>query len=205
VRIEITVILRYVLIVLTVGLLAIYFAPEAAYSQTQPSSTPTDFWSSLDTYAKVITGVVAAVVAILGLPVAFLQTRKTLAEVRKTELEAKKLQEQLRTETLTESQDNQIPESSDYQISVSNSKDTYIQILADPRLAAPLLLLLDFVVVYIELALIQYALDIFLPGILSRFILLSAGCFLFVPLLQEILRLRSVLRSDWDSTNRSKP
>jgi hypothetical protein len=197
VRVERTVTSRYVLIVLTVGLLAIFFAPEAAYSQTQPSSPPTDFWSSLDTYAKVIAGVVAAVVAILGLPVAFLQTRKTLAEIRKTELEAKKLQEQLGTEALAESQG--------YQINVSDSKDTSIQILTDPRFAAPLLLLLDFVVTYIELALIQYALNIFSLGVLDSFILLAAGCLLLIPLLQETLRLRSVLRSDWGSNNRSKP
>ncbi len=197
-RVKIIVISCYVLIILAVGLLATFFAPETVYSQTQSSSPPTNFWTSLDTYAKVIGGVVAGVVGILGLPVAFLQTRKTLAEIRKTELEAKKLQEQLGRETLTESS------APGYQINVSDSEATSIQILADPRFAAPLLLLLDFVVVYIELALIQYGLSIFLQGILSNLIRIIAGCILLIPLLQETLRLRSVLRSDWSSTNSSK-
>jgi len=51
---------------------------QPAYSQIQPS-TPTNFLSSLDTYVKVIAGVVAAITASLGIPVAFLQIRKTIA------------------------------------------------------------------------------------------------------------------------------
>lgn len=56
---------------------------QSAYAQTP--ITNTDFWNSLDTFVKVIAGVVAAITATLGVPVAFLQIRKTIAEIRKIE------------------------------------------------------------------------------------------------------------------------
>jgi len=82
------------LVVITVVLLTTLLLQQAAYSQTQAATTTTSFWNSLDTYAKVIAAVVAAITATLGIPVAFLQIRKTIAEIHKIELEAKKLCEQ---------------------------------------------------------------------------------------------------------------
>jgi hypothetical protein len=165
---------------------------QMVYAQTQSvTTTTTSFWSSLDTYAKVIAAVVAAITAILGIPVAFLQTRKTIAEIRKIELEAKKLREQT---------DDELP--ADYQghqINISNSDGNNIQILVDPTFAAPLLIILDFVIAYIILALADYALQLFQIEILNYIILPIVGVALFLPLLREALRLRDTLRTGWVS------
>jgi hypothetical protein len=53
--------------------MSILLAYEPAYAQAQ--STSTDFWSNLDTAVKVVAGVVAAITAVLGVPVTFLQIR----------------------------------------------------------------------------------------------------------------------------------
>ena len=112
-------------------------AYQPAHAQAQAANI--DFWSSLDASVKVIAGVVAAITAILGVPVAFLQIRKTIVEIRKIELEAKKLQEQPATELPKESEG--------YRIVLDHSNGNVIQILVDPRFSAPLLILLDFVIV----------------------------------------------------------
>jgi hypothetical protein len=139
----------------------------------------------------VIAAVVAAITAILGIPVAFLQTRKTIAEIRKSELEAKKLREQTSDELPAEYQG--------HQISILNSDGNNIQILVDPRFAAPLLIVLDFVIAYIILALADYALRLFQIEIFSSIVLPIVGVALFLPLLREALRLRGTLRTEWRS------
>lgn len=168
-----------------------------AYSQVQMSPIPTtNFWNSLDTYIKVVAGVVAAITAILGVPVAFLQIRKTIAEIRKTELEAKKLQEQTGGE---------LPANYEgHRIYLSDSDHNVIQILADPRFAAPLLILLDFVIVYIVLALAGYAVDVFSLGRIGQIILTVTAAVLLLPLFIEALRLRGVLRSAWGKGGESQ-
>ena len=167
---------------------------QPAYSQIQPS-TPTNFLSSLDTYVKVIAGVVAAITASLGIPVAFLQIRKTIAEIRKTELEAKKLEEQTGVA---------LPVNHDgHRIIIDHSDNNNIQILVDPRFSSPLLILLDFVIVYILLALAGYAISVFLPGKIGQIILTIVGAGLLLPLLVEALRLRGVLRSAWSKRNQA--
>jgi hypothetical protein len=163
---------------------------QVVYGQAQPATATTiSLWSSLDTYAKVIAAVVAAITAILGIPVAFLQTRKTIAEIHKIELEAKKLREQTGDELPVEYQG--------HQVNLSNSDGNNIQILVDPRFAAPLLIVLDFVIAYIILALADYALRLFQIEILSSIVLPIVGVALFLPLLREALRLRGTLRTDW--------
>ncbi|WP_017326254.1 hypothetical protein [Synechococcus sp. PCC 7336] len=169
---------------LTILVLLVY---EPAYAQTQPAST--NFWSNLDTSVKVIAGVVAAITAVLGVPVAFLQIRKTIVEIRKIELEAQKLQEQTETEFPKEFEG--------HRIYLDHSDGNNIQILVDPRFSAPLLILLDFVIVYIVLALAGYAVGVFLPGKAGQIILTVVATFLLLPLFVEALRLRGVLRPSW--------
>lgn len=164
---------------------------QSAHAQIQ--TTNTDFWNSLDTYVKVIAGVVAAITAILGVPVAFLQIRKTIVEIRKIELEAQKLQEQTETELPRESQG--------HRIYLDHSDGNVIQILVDPRFSAPLLILLDFVIVYIVLALAGYAIGVFLPGKIGQIILTLIAVTLLSPIFIEALRLRGVLRSAWGKEN----
>jgi len=169
---------------LVISVLLVY---EPAYAQAQPTST--DFWSNLDASVKVVAGVVAAITAVLGIPVAFLQIRKTIVEIRKIELEAQKLQEQTGTELPKEFQG--------HQIYLDHSDGNNIQVLVDPRFSAPLLILLDFVIVYIVLALAGYAVGVFLPGKVGQIILTVVEAFLLLPLFVEALRLRGVLRSSW--------
>ena len=168
-------------------------AQQPVYSQIQ-SPTPTNL-SSLDTYVKVIAGVVAAITAILGVPVAFLQIRKTIAEIHKTELEAKKLEEQTGA-ALPVNREG-------HSIIINDSDHNNIQILVDPRFSSPLLILLDFVIVYILLALAGYAISVFLPGKIGQIILTAVGAILLIPLLVEALRLRGVLRSAWSKENQA--
>jgi hypothetical protein len=175
---------------MTVAFVATLLFQQVAYGQTQSATTTTtSLWSSLGTYAKVIAAVVAAITAMLGIPVAFLQTRKTIAEIHKIELEAKKLREQTGDELPAEYQG--------HQVNISNSDGNNIQILVDPRFAAPLLIVLDFVIAYIILALADYALRLFQIEILSSIVLPIVGAALFLPLLREALRLRGTLRTDW--------
>jgi hypothetical protein len=172
-----------ILVVMTVAFGATLLLQQVVYGQTQPATTTTtSLWSSLDTYAKVIAAVVAAITAMLGIPVAFLQTRKTIAEIRKIELEAKKLREQTSDELPAEYHGNNI------------------QILVDPRFAAPLLIVLDFVIAYIILALADYALRLFQIEIFSSIVLPIVGAALFLPLLREALRLRGTLRTERSDT-----
>lgn len=177
------------LILITVALLITLLLQQPVDSQTQVTNSSTSFWSSLDTYTKVIAGVVAAITAALGIPVAFLQTRKTIAEIRKIELEAKKLQEQTGKELPTEYQG--------HQITIENSDGNFVQILVDPRFAAPLLIVLDFIIAYIIFALADFALRLFQIEIFSSIVMPITGAALFLPLLLEALRLRGNLRSDW--------
>jgi hypothetical protein len=177
------------LMLVMVALLIPLLFQQATYGQTQASTATTSFWNSLDTYTKVIAGVVAAITATLGIPVAFLQIRKTIAEIHKTELEAKKLREETGKELPVEYQG--------HQINMSNSDGNFIQILVDPRFAAPLLIILDFVIVYMVLALADYALRLFQIEVLSSIVLPIVGAALFLPLLLEAFRLRGTLRSEW--------
>lgn len=166
---------------------SVLLAYEPAYAQAQPTSA--DFWSNLDTSVKVVAGVVAAITAVLGVPVTFLQIRKTIVEIRKIELEAQKLREQTGIEHLKESQG--------HWIYLDHSDRNNIQILVDPRFSAPLLILLDFVIVYIVLALAIYAVSVFLPGKVGQIILTVIAALLLLPPFVEALRLRGVLRSSW--------
>lgn len=171
----------------TALVMSVLLTYEPAYAQVQPTSA--DFWGNLDTSVKVVAGVVAAITAVLGVPVTFLQIRKTIVEIRKIELEAQKLREQTGTEHLKESQG--------HWIYLDHSDGNNIQILVDPRFSAPLLILLDFVIVYIVLALAGYAVGVFLPGKVGQIILTVVAAFLLLPLFIEALRLRGVLRSSW--------
>lgn len=184
------------LLVMVVVICIVLLVHPPVYSQVQMSPITTNFWNSLDIYVKVVAGVVAAITAILGVPVAFLQIRKTIAEIRKIELEAKKLQEQAGGELPANHQG--------HRIYLEDSDNNVIQILADPRFAAPLLILLDFVIVYIVLAIARYAVDVFSLGRIGQVILTVTATVLLLPLFIESLRLRGVLRSAWSKDNESQ-
>ena len=110
------------------------------FAQQSPSSTgaaapPT---SDLSGYVTIIGGILAGVTSILGFPILRLNQKKTRAEIVKLELEAAALRE--KSESAARSSE---AGTDGIQISVSNSNYTTVQVLADPRLLAPMLLLLD--------------------------------------------------------------
>jgi hypothetical protein len=107
--------------------------------------------SKIDVYVKVVGGVIAVLGFIFGLPVTLQQLKKTRAEIRKLELEAKKIESEGVAITPNQSGEGQ-------EIAIYGDRNN-ITILTDPRLLAPLLLLLNFIIVIIMLILAEYASD----------------------------------------------
>jgi len=139
----------------------------------------------VDTYVKIFTGVVAGLGALFGLPLTLLQFRKTRAEIRKLELEAKSLESgQVSTEDVLQG----------HRIVVDHSEKVTITILTDPRYLGPLLLLLDFIIAWVILSLASYALGVFLSGPIRTVILGLLALLLLIPILREARRLKKILQ-----------
>jgi hypothetical protein len=162
------------------------------FAQVVTDSTTTgtlpDWAAGLESFAKLTAALVAVVVAILGLPVAYLQTQKTRAEIRKLELEAADLTQKLGPgDTFL----------GGHRISIDNITDSRvdIQILADPRFLGPLLVLLDFIVVWVLLTIANYGFEIIPFRIYTDLILAALSAVLLIPVLRNALRLRSTLRA----------
>jgi len=168
----------------------------SAQSPSPTPETPKDFWGNLDTTTKALAGVVGLITTILGVPVAFLLIRKTKAEIRKTELEAKQLESNL------VSASDRI-DSGGHKINIENSSEINIQILTDPRFLNPLLLLLDFIIAFIISLLADYTFEVFFPYPIPRILSIGVAIFLFVPILQEAFRVKKILRSK--QTKESEP
>jgi len=78
-----------ILILLLFGLCLISLKAQAPATSPTPTQANNLGWlGQLDTYAKVIGGVVAGLGTLFGLPLVILNFRKTRAEIRKLELEA---------------------------------------------------------------------------------------------------------------------
>lgn len=119
----------------------------------------------------------------LGIPIVFLTYKKTQAEIRKLDLEA----------TSLESQQQPIQENdgSGIQVSVADSQYTTVKIFADPRLLAPLLILLDFIFAWIVIALFGYITSLIgFGGTLVRAIL---AFFLLIPIAIQAIQVRGLL------------
>lgn len=156
--------------------------------QTPPPQS-TDWISNLDTYTKLIGGIIAGLGALFGLPVAFMQIRKTSVEIRKLELEAAELQAKgLSTNAGFHQGANTVV--------IENSQDVSVQILADPRFLGPLLLLLDFIIAYVVITLADYALDLFVSGWIRTVLSGIVIALLLVPILGEAVKVRKNLRTD---------
>jgi hypothetical protein len=113
-------------------------------------------------------------------------------EIRKLELEAKALESNFTSE-------NQNIEG--YKINIADSRDINVQIVADPRFLAPLLLLLDFIIAWIVITLLSYLFDLIgLGGIKTLLVLLVAGI-LLTPILRESVRVRKLLKPKKEEEN----
>ena len=141
---------------------------------------------AIETWAKVVGGVAAAVGGVVGVPYAFLQIQKTRVEIRKLEREADDIV-------------RAIPLEEGYHVSigsVSEDARVHIQILADPRFLGPLLLLLDFIVAWIVLTLCGVAFSILDFGVISQIALAALAAFLLVPIFREARRIKRRLHGD---------
>jgi hypothetical protein len=152
-----------------------------------------------DLLIKIVTAAIAGLGVLFGLPLTFIQFRKTQVEIRKLELESRAIEGQ-----------SVIPSSTEgVSIQVADSPGVNIQVLADPRLLGPLLLLLDFIIAWIVLALADYALGVFaeMLGLLAfqPLILGILGLVLLIPIVKEARRLRASLRALAVTRQESEP
>ncbi len=155
-----------------------------AATQSQDSASGPAWLQDLSEYATVFGVVLASLGTLFGLPATLLHYRKTRAEIRKLELEAASLEGA--TSPAGE------PHAS-YRVSIKGS-DNHVEIAADPRLLAPLLLLLDFILAWVILTLAGYTLSLFVPDLLRRISLGVIAAILLVPIYRETKRVRAVLK-----------
>jgi hypothetical protein len=156
-----------------------------ALAQT-PTGDPT--LTNTDLLVKIIGGVIAGLVALIGIPLGFLTYKKTQAEIRKLELEAQSLEHQIPTSSRTRTASNGV------NVAVDNSPNAIINVLADPRFLIPLLLLTDFVFAWIALTLAGHLLSIFELGGLGDLLMVFLAGVLLLPIGRQAMRVRSVLR-----------
>ena len=166
---------------------AISQASAPAASASGPASTIAE----LDTYIKVFVAALTGLGTLFGLPIVFLTYRKTRAEIAKLELEGNALREKQSTqgERLKDEEGN-------IRILVDRSPNTNIQVLADPRFLAPLLLLLDFIFAWVVLTLANYLLNVFSFGLFRELALVVLALALLLPIARQVLRVRTVLRPE---------
>lgn len=151
--------------------------------QSSAPATP----DGIGEYATLIGGILAALGAALGLPITLLQLRKTRVEIRKLELESAALEAN-------------IPPTSEqlagYSIDIGEirAENVSFQVMVDPLLLGPMLLLLDFILIWIVLSLGNYAIAIFFDEALGTVVLGAVAFILFVPLIRETLHLKKVLK-----------
>ncbi len=167
---------------------ALVFGQEPAGGGGAPSSPST--LAEVETLAKILGAFFAGMATLVGLPVVFLTYRKTRAEITKLELEANALRSQHSSQAATERDVE-----GNITITVDRSPETRIEVLADPRFLAPLLILLDFIFAWILLTLAGYLLSIFGNNIFRTFALAALAAVLLLPIAHQVLRVRAVLQT----------
>jgi hypothetical protein len=170
--------------------LASWLASTAAWGQPTTAAVPQpSALSDIDIIVKIIAGAFAALATLLGLPIVLLTYRKTRAEIGKLELEAQALRQ-------SQIERGQPPgnDSGNIRIIVDNSPNVSVQVLADPRFLAPLLILLDFILAWIILALADAVLSIFGFDVVKAPALAILTALLLVPIARQVLRVRAVLQ-----------
>ena len=176
-----------ILLLLGICFMSLIYAQSPSASTSPMAQTDNTSWlGQLDTYAKVFGGVLAGLATLFGLPLVILNFQKTRAEIRKLELEAAELQNKgLSSEAVTQYS---------HRIEIVNSDHNTIQILADPRFLAPLLLLLDFIFAWGILTLAGYVIGFFLSDIFGTMLTVLLAAILLVPIIREARRVKRVLQ-----------
>ncbi|HEX6901990.1 MAG TPA: hypothetical protein VF789_19885 [Thermoanaerobaculia bacterium] len=159
-----------------------------AASGASASSGSASALVEVDIYVKAFVAILSLVAAIVGLPAVFLTYRKTRAEITKLELEA----QSLRSKQDTSPQQTQSAENG-VRINLENSPYTTVQVLADPRFLAPLLLLLDFIFAWVILTLAGHILSFFAFDLFKDVTLALLAFLLLLPIARQVLRVRAIL------------
>lgn len=145
----------------------------------------------LDTYIKIAVGALAGIGTLLGLPLILLNYRKTQAEIKKLDLESKAISGEV-----LEGSNSEKGEAGGIKILIDSSPHTNVQVLADPRFLAPLLLLIDFVFAWVILTLASHFLSFFSLGGLKQLVLAVLALILLLPIIKQSLRVRALLIPD---------
>ena len=177
---------RRLLVFVCVAFLAMAFA-EVANSNPAETESASEI-AKLDAYVRLLGGVLVVLIAMIGAPVSWLTYKKTQVEITKLKLEAAAVQQKLH-----DVGDRTAQEDGSYRIAVENSPNTTVQILADPRFLAPLLLLLDFIFAWVVLSLAGYLLSVFTFGMHRSLVLAIMAAILLLPIAKQVLRVRAVL------------
>lgn len=149
-----------------------------------------NWMSQLDISAKIF----ALIITILGIPLAFLQFKKTKAEIRKIELEAESLKEKNIGENVLDG----------HKINIEGSENVVVNILADPRFISPLLILLDFIIAWIILKFASYAFGWIFQNVLGDIALVLVAIILFVPIYREAQRVKKILRPSENNADKGE-
>ncbi|WP_226431434.1 hypothetical protein [Leisingera sp. McT4-56] len=147
--------------------------------------------SSVETFENLVkTGVaiITGVAALLGLPMVYLTYRKTSVEIKKLELEARQLME---ASDATPSFKSGVEKG--VRVNIHESPNSNVQVLADPRFLAPLLILLDFIFAWIILALTARLFSTFQVGEAGRLVQLILALFLLLPLAHQVMKIRNAM------------
>ena len=155
-------------------------------SQSIQSESPL---TQTDLLIKIIGGAVAVVTAILGLPVAWIQFHKARVEIKKIELESQKLASDL--------SENASSDANRHRIIVDGNRNI-VNIFTDPRLFSPMLLLVDFVIAYLYLLVVDYAIVIINSigpfGVITNPIRFAIIMFIFYPIFRTAQNVRKTMQ-----------
>lgn len=133
-------------------------------------------------------GVIAALVAIIGLPVAFLQFGKTRAEIRKLRLEADKLANEATATNQAERIGNRT------KISIADSPNFSLSVRSDAGLFGPMLILVDFVVAAVTYGVVDILVETIPIYPFNQPLKLVGFGVLFIPVYQNARQVRDLLR-----------
>jgi len=179
---------------------AIQLCANAAFAQAASSAPPPEgALGSTDFYVKLFAAAATGLAALFGLPIVIMTYKKTRIEIAKLELESAALR-QKQPEQVGGTKTGE----GGTQILVDRSPNTNVQVLADPRFLAPLLILLDFVLAWIVLTLADRLLDIFGLGVVTELVLAVVAFVLLVPIAREVFRVSVVLRSNGSQDDLAK-
>lgn len=177
--------------------IVVFVAATVAAEEPVKESHKSEVVNSIEAATKIVTAVVGGLTFLFGLPVTLLLIKKTRAETRKLELEAAALQQKIGTGADIE----KTADASAMHIRIHDSPNAFVQITADPRLLAPLLILLDFIIASVVIALARYVIGFVLSGPLATLLMIMLSALLYIPILRQALRIRQVLNPKVDGTD----